>query len=90
MNEFEYSRNIRDSFGSVHRVSIDKVGGGTVGKSYTGESWEAEIKDSDGKIVWKTPSYAVFGTALHIGSSVTHLQAAYVAMEWYESEIEDL
>ena len=62
--------------GSV--VEIEKVGGGTIGKSYTGEKWFYRFTTADNDVTEGTE----WATALHVGGSATHLEAAYVVHDF--------
>lgn len=58
-------------------VQIEKLGGGTFGKSYTNEDWRYLVTDADGNELGR-------GQDLHIGHPATHEQAAEVAAELFE------
>jgi hypothetical protein len=81
MDEFEYTKNIRDDYGHVLTVKVNKVGGGTVGRFYRREDWDIKIYNSSDELVWDSES------KLHIGWTATHRDAAYEAVGWYEDSL---
>ena len=56
-------------------IGVDKVGGGTVGKSYTGEHWDIYRRVGD---QWEGPE------RLYVGRPATHMDAADIARESYQ------
>lgn len=75
--EAEYAGEIDDlmSEGSV-RVEVEKLGGGTLGKSYAGR-WRYRVTLPDGTVHK--------GQDLETGTPVTHEQAARTAAEYFVS-----
>lgn len=59
------------------RVAVTKVGGGTVGRSYTGD-WVYEIRRGS-----HTGKVLMHGRDLYTGTAKTHVQAARLAAEMY-------
>jgi hypothetical protein len=59
------------------KVEIEKLGGGTVGESYTG-TWRYRHTDSDGVVEQ--------GQDLEVGSPHTHAQVAKVVAEYFSEE----
>lgn len=79
-------RTIRDGWGNTFVVKVNKVGGGTAGKAYTGEYWDVVIIGPDGETVLNSMGFRSRG--FYIGTAATHEDAAYKAFEWYEDSSE--
>lgn len=62
-------------------VSVDKVGGGTVGNKYDG-LWYATVYDADQKPVWESD-------AINTGTPMTHEDVAELALDYHEHECEE-
>jgi hypothetical protein len=60
-------------------VQIEKLGGGTRGKSYTDEYWRYIVTDANGTELGR-------GQDLRIGHPATHEQAAAEAAAFFESD----
>lgn len=58
-------------------VKIEKLGGGTLDRAYTNETWRYLVTDANGTELGR-------GQDLHIGHSATHAQAAEVAAGLFE------
>jgi hypothetical protein len=74
---FEYTTT-DDSSGWT--VEIDKLGGGTVGKSYEGH-WIYEVTDAAG-------NHVASGGDLRTGTPKTHAQAARILLDFLTAESE--
>jgi len=83
MEDFEYTRDARDCWGNVLTAKVNKVGGGTVGKAYSGELWDVKIYNAENILVFDTES------DLRIGYAAVHEDAVYEAMEFYENSISE-
>lgn len=80
MSEFECTIIIHHTYdGTPFQVSVNKVGGGTVGESYRSEMWDVTIHNMSDEKVFGTDS------SLYLGGEATHVDAAYAAMEFFEA-----
>lgn len=83
MNDFECTIIIHHSYdGTPFQVGVNKVGGGTVGESYTDEMWDVSIHSMSDEKVFSTDS------SLYLGGEATHVDAAYAAMGFFEARDE--
>lgn len=64
--------------GTLYRVGVDKVGGGSFGVEYTNEDWEVTV------LRGATPVF--IAEALHISDTATHELAALEALSWSVDE----
>lgn len=69
----EYVRTIK---GMV--VSVDKDGGGTLGRAYDGD-WTVSVTNG--------PVYVIDNETLHTGTAKTHAQVAVLAYEFASEEV---
>lgn len=58
-----------------YAVYVDKVGGGTLGKSYEGD-WQVTVNTGD--------VYVLDNSLIHTGTRKTHAQVARLAVDWAE------
>jgi hypothetical protein len=75
MEDYEYTAVIEGL-----EIFVNKVGGGTLGKSYDG-NWEVTVKNGD--------EFVYDRSLLWTGVSKTHQQAAQYAFDYASAEIEE-
>lgn len=81
--DFEFSTQFDETpSGQPLRVYISKVGGGTVGKAYTGEYWHYLALTEGQGVVME-------GSDLRVGKSATHDGAAAEVYEVYMAKFGD-
>lgn len=66
-----------------YTVLINKVGGGTLGKSYSG-LWDWHLSDPTGVVL----GTSIDSHQLFTGSEFTHAQAALAVIDFYEGSVE--
>lgn len=71
----EYEATIRG-----FRVMVDKVGGGTLGRAYSGEDWTVTVMNG--------PEYVYDNDVMYVGGTKTHRQVAREAVN-FASEMID-
>jgi hypothetical protein len=76
MEEYEYTTELDDGIYGTVTVDINKVGGGTLGKSYDG-LWEYRISCVDDGLL-------VQGSDLRTGMSHTHAEVAELACTFFD------
>lgn len=77
INDHEHVNIYRNSNGKAFLIGVDKVGGGTVGKEYQGELWDATIYEVD-------ETKARHFDGLRVGANVSHGEVGYIALDWME------
>ena len=75
MDDYEYTTTIHGL-----KVMVNKVGGGTVGKSYSQEDWKVTVMNGDEFVLDCEPMYC--------GMPTSHAQAARMAAEYASEEID--
>jgi hypothetical protein len=67
-----------------HTVRVSKVGGGTIGREYTGH-WDVRIENRDGDVVWETVPCLI--DKVYTSTPTQHSGAAFLSVHHYEESL---